>query len=95
MILNNNADLIDNLQRNISNIVDIIINHPYIHALEKKQINKDKLEIFVFEQFQIIENERNFAFMISKTSNDTARRMIIDYELIFWDTIYKHSINKQ
>jgi thiaminase len=49
MILNNNADLIDNLQRNISNIVDIIINHPYIHALEKKQISKDKLEIFVFE----------------------------------------------
>jgi thiaminase len=79
MILNNNADLIDNLQRNISNIVDIIINHPYIHALEKKQISKDKLEIFVFEQFQIIENDkRNFAFMISKTSNDTASKLFND-----------------
>ena len=68
MIHNNNTDLFDDLQRNLSKLVDTIIYHPYIHALEKKQISKDKLEIFVCEQFQIIVNDkRNFAFMISDT----------------------------
>ena len=68
MIHNNNTDLFDALQRNLSKLVDAIIYHPYINALEKKQISKDKLEIFVCEQFQIIVNDkRNFAFMISDT----------------------------
>ena len=81
MTYNNNKkyDLFDDLQRNLSNVVDTIINHPYIHALEKKQIRKDKLEIFVCEQFHIIANDkRNFAFMISKTSNDAASKLFID-----------------
>lgn len=52
MIHNNNTDLIDDLQRNLSKFVDTIIYHPYIHALEKKQISKDRLEIFVCEQFR-------------------------------------------
>jgi thiaminase len=79
MIHNNNTDLFDALQRNLSKLVDAIIYHPYINALEKKQISKDKLEIFVCEQFQIILNDkRNFAFMISKTSNDTTTKIFID-----------------
>ncbi len=79
MAHNNSTDWIEELQRNLSNIVDAIIYHPYIHALEKKQISKDGLEIFVCEQFQIISNDkRNFAFMISKTSNDTASKLFID-----------------
>src|SRR6476469_10398693 len=81
MTYNNNKkyDLFDELQRNLYNIIDTIINHPYIHALEKKQIRKDKLEIFVCEQFHIIANDkRNFAFMISKTSNDAASKLFID-----------------
>ena len=79
MIHNNNTDLFDDLQRNLSKLVDTIIYHPYIHALEKKQISKDKLEIFVCEQFQIIVNDkRNFAFMISKTPNDIASKLFID-----------------
>ena len=79
MIHNNNTDLFDALQRNLSKLVDAIIYHPYIHALEKKQISKDKLEIFVCEQFQIILNDkRNFAFMISKTPNDIASKLFID-----------------
>src|SRR6476646_7353204 len=79
MIHNNNTDLFDDLQRNLSKLVDAIIYHPYIHALEKKQISKDKLEIFVCEQFQIILNDkRNFAFMISKTPNDIASKLFID-----------------
>jgi len=40
MIHNNNTDLFDDLQRNLSKLVDTIIYHPYIHALEKKQISK-------------------------------------------------------
>ena len=79
MIHNNNTDLIDDLQRNLSKLVDNIIYHPYIHALEKKQISKDRLEIFVCEQFLIIANDKkNFAFMISKTSNDIASKLFID-----------------
>ncbi len=79
MTHNRKSDLIEGLQRNLSNIVDTIIYHPYIHALEKKQISKDKLEIFVCEQYHIIANDkRNFAFMISKTSNDIASKLFID-----------------
>ncbi|MER5174302.1 MAG: hypothetical protein ABJB76_11195 [Candidatus Nitrosocosmicus sp.] len=79
MTHNSKSDLIEDLQRNLSNIVDTIIYHPYIYALEKKQISKDKLEIFVCEQFHIIANDkRNFAFMISKTSNNTASKLFID-----------------
>ncbi len=76
---NSKSDFIDDLQRNLSSIVDTTIYHPYIQELEKKQISKDKLEIFVCEQFHIIANDkRNFAFMISKTSNDTASKLFID-----------------
>src|SRR6478672_7395214 len=79
MIHNNNTDFIDDLQRNLSKLVDTIIYHPYIHALEKKQISKYSLEMFVCEQFQIIVNDKkNFAFMISKTSNDIASKLFID-----------------
>ena len=78
-MIHNNNELIDDLQRNLSKLVDVIIYHPYIHALEKKQISKDRLEIFICEQFQILANDKkNFAFMISKTSNDTATKIFID-----------------
>ncbi len=73
------SDFIDDLTINLSNIIDSIIYHPYIHALEKKQIGKDKLKIFICEQFHIIANDkRNFAFMISKTANDTASQLFTD-----------------
>lgn len=79
MAHNSKSNFIDNLQRNLSNIIDAIIDHPYIHTLEKKQISKDKLEIFICEQYHIITNDkRNFAFMISKTANDTARKLFTD-----------------
>ena len=69
MIRNNNGDFIRNLQNSslLSDTLDMILKHPYILALEKKEIRKDKLELFVFEQYHIIKNDRrNFALMISK-----------------------------
>ena len=56
--------------------INTILDHSYLDALDKKKIIKEKLEIFVCEQYHIISNDkRNFALMISKTSNDTATKL--------------------
>jgi thiaminase len=57
----------------------MILNHAYIAALEKKEISREKLEIFVYEQYHIISNDRrNFALMISKASNNIAIELFVD-----------------
>src|SRR5919197_5131957 len=72
----NKSNFIGNIQRNLSNTIDAILNHSYLHALEKNEIAKEKLEVYVCEQYYIISNDkRNFALMVSKTSNDTAAKL--------------------
>jgi thiaminase len=72
----NQSNFIGNIQRNLSNTIDTILNHSYLDALEKNEIAKEKLEIFVCEQYYIIANDkRNFALMISKTADDTASKL--------------------
>jgi thiaminase len=73
------SNFIENIRSVSSNTIDVILNHPYLYALEKKEISKEKLEIFVCEQYHIIANDkRNFAFMISRTSSDVANKLFID-----------------
>jgi thiaminase len=61
---------------NFSKTIDAIINHPYILALEKKEISKEKLAIFVCEQYHIVANDkRNFALMISTASDDRSSKL--------------------
>ena len=75
----NDSNFIERIQDNSSNIIHAIRNHPYLYVLEKKEIPKEKLEIFVCEQYHIISNDRrNFAFMISKTSSDVASILFTD-----------------
>src|SRR2546422_1859879 len=75
----NKFNLIEQIRSDLSNTIDAIINHQYLDALEKKEINRVKLEIFVCEQYQIISNDkRNFAFMISRASSDVASKLFID-----------------
>ena len=65
---NSKLTFLQDIQRDLTNIINTIYDHPYIDGLEKKQLAKDKLEIFICEQYKIIENDkRNFAFMIAKT----------------------------
>jgi thiaminase len=72
----NNNNSTEKMAANFSKTIDAIINHPYILALEKKEINKEKLEIFVCEQYHIVANDkRNFALMISKASDDTSSKL--------------------
>ena len=70
---------IEDIQSNHSKTIDMILNHAYIAALEKKEIGREKLEIFVYEQYHIISNDRrNFALMISKASNNIAIELFVD-----------------
>ena len=70
---------IEDIQSNHSKTIDMILNHAYIAALEKKEISREKLEIFVYEQYHIISNDRrNFALMISKASNNIAIELFVD-----------------
>lgn len=73
------SNFIEEIRSDLSNTIDAILNHPYLYALEKKQISKVKLEVFVCEQYHIITNDkRNFAFTISKASSDVASRLFIE-----------------
>jgi thiaminase len=73
------SNFIEQIRSDLSNTIDAILNHPYLYALEKNEISKEKLEIFVCEQYQIISNDkRNFAFTISKTSSDIASKLFTD-----------------
>jgi len=73
------SNFIERTRSDLSNIIDAILNHPYLYALEKKELSKVKLEIFVCEQYHIITNDkRNFAYTISKTSSEIASQLFID-----------------
>src|SRR5438477_6745740 len=75
----NKSNFIELIRSDFSNTIDAILNHPYLYALEKKEISKAKLEIFVCEQYHIISNDkRNFAFAISKASSEVASKLFTD-----------------
>ena len=75
----NNNSFIEKLESSYSKTIDSILNHPYLAALEKNEIKREKLQIFVCEQYHIIRNDRrNFAFMISKASDDIAAELYTD-----------------
>jgi pyrroloquinoline quinone (PQQ) biosynthesis protein C len=75
----NNTNFAEKMAANFSKTIDAIINHPYILALEKKEISKEKLEVFVCEQYYIIANDRkNFALMISKVSDEISTDLFFD-----------------
>jgi thiaminase len=72
----NQSNFIRNIQRDLSNTIDAILNHSYLDALKNNEITMEKLKIFVSEQYYIIANDkRNFALMISNTSDDTAAKL--------------------
>ena len=72
----NQSNFIRNTQRRLANTIDTILNHSYLDALEKNEISKEKLEVFVCEQYYIISNDkRNFALMISRASDDIAAKL--------------------
>ena len=72
----NQSNFIRNTQRRLANTIDTILNHSYLDALDNNKITKQKLQVFVCEQYHIISNDkRNFALMISKTSNETATKL--------------------
>jgi thiaminase len=73
------SNFIEQIRSDLSNTIDAIPNHPYLYALERKEISKVILKIFVCEQFHIITNDkRNFALTISKASSDVASKLFID-----------------
>jgi thiaminase len=83
MILHNsnhhNNNFLQKIKNNYSKTIDAILNHQYLSALEKKQISKEKLQILVYEQYYIIKNDRrNFALMVSKSSDDVATDLFTD-----------------
>jgi pyrroloquinoline quinone (PQQ) biosynthesis protein C len=75
----NNNNFTEKMAAKFSNTIDAIINHPYISALEKEEISRETLEVFVCEQYQIIANDRkNFAFIISKASDEISTGLFFD-----------------
>lgn len=76
---NDNNNVIKKIENNCSKTIDAILNHSYLAELEGKEIKREKLRIFVCEQYHIIKSDRrNFAFMISKTSDNIAAELFTD-----------------
>ena len=57
MSLTNQSSFIERTKSELSATIDAIHNHEYIHSLEKHEIRKEKLEIFICEQYHIITND--------------------------------------
>jgi len=75
----NQIDFIERTKGELFTTIDAIHNHEYIDALDKHEIRKEKLEIFICEQYHIISNDRrNFALMVSRASCDTASMLFTD-----------------
>jgi thiaminase len=71
----NNNNFTEKMAANISKTIDAIINHPYISALEKKEISKEKLEVIVCEQYHIIANDRKNVIKF-KEVRETAKNIV-------------------
>jgi thiaminase len=75
----NQIDFIERTKGELFTTIDAIHNHGYIDALDIHEIRKEKLKIFICEQYHIISNDRrNFALMISKASSDRASMLFTD-----------------
>ena len=75
----NNNSFIDKLESSHYKTIDAVLNHPYLSALEKNEIKREKLQIFVCEQYHIIKNDRrSFALMVSKSSDEVATELFTD-----------------
>ena len=75
----NQVDFVERTKSELSTIIDAIHNHEYMDALNRHKIRKEKLEIFIREQYHIIANDRrNFALMISNASSDIASMLFTD-----------------
>lgn len=70
---NSTNNFVEAITRKFSSVVDKILHHPYLLNVEGKKLSKEKLKIFVCEQYHIISNDkRNFALVASRTSNSLA-----------------------
>lgn len=63
-------NFIEQIRSDLSNTIDAILNHQYLDALEKKEISRVKLEMFVCERYLIITNDKRNALTISRTSSE-------------------------
>jgi thiaminase len=60
--MSNQSSFIERTKSELSATIDAIHIHKYIQLLEKHEIRKEKLEIFICEQYHIITNDRrNYA----------------------------------
>jgi hypothetical protein len=53
----NQVDFIGRTKSELSTTMDAIHNHEHMDALNKHKIRKEKLEIFICEQYHIIAND--------------------------------------
>ena len=53
MSLPNQSGFIERIKSEVSATIDAIHNHKYIHSLDKHEIKKEKLEIFICEQYHL------------------------------------------
>lgn len=72
-------DFVDIIRKELTPTIEKILRHPYIKAIEDGKIAKDKLTIFVGEQYYVISNDlRNFAVFAGRTRNPETRFLFLD-----------------
>lgn len=79
--------LVNELREDLAAVEDQIRNHPYMRALERKEVSLENLKAFAGEQYHIISKDlRSGAQMVSRFGTDPAARHffqdIVDGEVI-------------
>jgi pyrroloquinoline quinone (PQQ) biosynthesis protein C len=66
--------LLDDTRKAIASTEERIRHHPYLDALEAREVEKGKLALFAGQQCHIIENDlRNVALIVSRAESQAAR----------------------
>jgi len=71
---------------------DRIRRHPYLQALESRQVDRGRLAIFAGQQRHIIMSDlRSVALIVARSQSQAVREFFIGmlqgYEMHYWDTM--------
>src|SRR4030042_707995 len=72
-------DLVDEIRQELRDVEARIAGHPYLRALERGDVPRDKLRLFAGEQHHIVGSDlRSFALLVSRYGDSPSGRFFLD-----------------
>src|SRR5213594_4484985 len=83
--------LVDEIRQELEPVNEQLLRHPYVQALEEGKIGREKLRLFVGEQYAIIGSDlRSAAHLVSRFGSSPSRDFflgILQGERAAWDAL--------